>query len=144
VRTRWLVVLAGISLAANVLFASVLIQTRWATRVPPRSASVATPTFCDEEKRLREELAGLLCAKPPDRPAIAAALARLDTLRSTHRDRALAEWFASCERANEQDRAALQDNFRHQMCPWQKDGEGCCAPSPGPGAPSEKPAQPSL
>lgn len=144
-RTRWLVLLAGLSLAANVLFATALVQAKRSMRQQRVSGvSPVVMTFCDEEKRLREDLASLLCATPPDREAIGTALARLDTIRAEHRERALGEWLSSCERASEGDRAALESSFRHQMCPWQHEGEGCCAPSPRPGTPNPKPAQPNL
>ncbi len=144
-RTRWLVVLAGFSLAANVLLGTALVQTGSALRSQRAAAgTTAVPTFCDEEKRVREELTTLLCAVPPDRGAIETTLARLDGLRATHRDRALGQFLASCERASAADRAALHESFRHQMCPWQHEGEGCCAPSPAPGSPSDHPAQPNL
>jgi hypothetical protein len=144
VRTRWLVVLAGVSLAANVLLGIAFVQAGRALQQQSRAGIAAVPTFCDEEKKVREELTALLCAVPPDRRAIEATLARLDTLRATHRDRALAQFLSSCERASAADRATLHESFRHQMCPWQHEGEGCCAPSPAPGSPSDHPAQPNL
>jgi len=142
VRTRWLVLLAGLSLAGNVLLATALFPTWKGARM--QGVNEGALTFCDEEKRLREELSARLCARPPDRQAIEATLARLDSLRATHRDRALAQWLSSCERASDGERATLQSSFRHQMCPWQHEGEGCCAPSPRPGSPSDQPAQPNL
>lgn len=143
-RTRWLVVLAGVSLAANVLLGIAFVQAGRALKQQAQASITAVPTFCDEEKRVREELTALLCAAPPDRRAIEATLVRLDNLRSMHRDRALAQFLASCERASAADRAALHESFRHQMCPWQHEGEGCCAPSPSPGSPSDHAAQPNL
>jgi len=135
-RTRSLVALLGLSMAANVTLGAAL----WASWHGARTGSAAlgqtcSAPLCDEEKSVREELAVSLCAGTPDRSAIGAALARLDEVRARQRSAIVERWLARCSGARTGERTALAATVRRMLCPWQ-DGSGtaCCAPTPAPGA----------
>ncbi len=142
-RTRWLVVLLGLSLAANVTLAVAL----WASwHCEP--AIGASPTMdgligmSPEEMQAREQLARALCARNPDRAAIEAEFCRLDALRAGARRAALDHWLARCGNAGSGERAVLSTMLTRTLCPWRSGGgKACCAPSPTPGARSDNPTQ---
>ena len=140
-RTRWTVLVLGLSLAANAFLASAMWRTRLATAAPAPAAA-AGMLCCAEEKQLRERLAAQLCAQPPDRAAIQATFAALDAVRARERGAALEGFMDACARAAERDHETLKDHVKKSLCPWSQDGEGCCAPASTPGSRHDNPAQP--
>ena len=141
-RARWVVLLLGVSAAANVTLGAAL----WVSWHGGRTAAAAleqasSAPLCDEERKVREELAASLCSPTPDRAAIGATLARLDEVRARQRAMILERWLNRCCSAGAGERAALATAVKRTLCPWQ-DGRAaaCCAPSPAPGArPNTKP-----
>jgi len=140
-RTRWLVVLLGVSVAANVTFGAALWVSWHGLRTASTLSQACSAPLCEEEKRVREELATLLCAGMPDRSTLRAVLARLDEVRARQREEIVERWLARCVGARATERAALVTTVRRMLCPWQGEGgAACCAPTPAPGARPE--AQP--
>ncbi len=135
-RSRWLVALLGVSLAANVA----LVAAMWASWRGTAAASAAIGTtcsapLCDEEMKVREQLAASLCAPAPDRAAISAALGRLDEVRGRQRAAIVDRWLARCSGARADERTALAATVRKMLCPWQAgSGAACCSPTPAAGA----------
>lgn len=141
-RTRWLVLALGLSLVLNVLIGTALIQAAGRGREALDSAAAAAqvgadkarltcPAGCPEERCIREELSRLLCTERPDRAALAAVLARLDSVRAKERDRVLDKWLHQCSKTPPAEREALRRQLHHALCPWNSAGEGNCAPSAG-------------
>lgn len=140
-RTRWLVMALGISLVLNVLFGTAFWQcTRtcslMAAGVPTVAlasdkARLTCPAGCPEERKIRENLTGLLSAERPDRTALSAAMARLDAVRAVERDRLLDRWLSHCAKATPVEREELRRQLHHALCPWNAAGEGNRAPSTG-------------
>lgn len=135
-RTRWLVLLLGLSLAANVASGVAL----WFVWRGARAATAAlgpacTAPLCAEERTAREELVAALCARTPERDAIGASLARLDEVRARERDAIVERWIARCAGATPAERAALGTMMTRLLCPWRNGKDAaCCAPTPAPGA----------
>ena len=140
-RTRWTVLALGLSLAANAFLASAMWQTRRATAAAP-AVTAAGMLCCTEEKQLREQLAAQLCAQPPDRAAIQATFAALDSLRTRERGAALERFMDACASSAGVNDVTLNRHVRSSLCPWSQDDEGRCAPSSTPGSHHDKPAQP--
>lgn len=142
-RTRWIVLVLGLSLAVNVTF-GVALWISWHGAPGARAAfasACATP-LCDEEKKVREELASSLCAREPDRAVIGATLARLDAVRARERDEIIDRWLARCSSAGSGERAALSTTVKRFLCPWCISEDAATrAPSKAPGARSDKPKQ---
>ena len=142
-RTRWLVLMLGLSLAVNVTF-GVALWISWhgaSTATAALGGACATP-LCDEEKMVREELASSLCARQPDRAVIGAMLARLDAVRARQRDEVLDRWLARCSGAGSGERAALSTTVKRFLCPWcASEGPATRAPSKAPEARSDNPKQ---
>jgi len=135
-KTRWLVLLLGLSFAANVTLGAALWVSWHGGRVLAAAVGqTCSAPLCDEEKKLREELAASLCARTPDRAAIGATLARLDEVRARQRTAIVERWLTRCSGADAGERAALATTITRMLCPWQGGaGAACCAPSPAPGA----------
>jgi len=134
-RTRWLVLLLGVSLAANVtLGVALLVSWRGASSATVALANACAAPLCAEEGKVREELAAALCARPPDRAAIGAMLARLDAVRARQRDQIVDRWLARCAGAGSRERAALTTTVRGFLCPWCASGRAASA-APTPVAP---------
>jgi hypothetical protein len=134
-KTRWLVLLLGASFAANVTLGAALWVSWHGGRILMATAGqTCSAPLCEEEKKLREELATSLCAHTPDRAAIGAALARLDEVRARQRTAIVERWVARCSGADNSERAALVTTVQRMLCPWQAgNGAACCPPSPAPG-----------
>lgn len=141
-RTRWIIMILGVSLAANAFLASALWQSRRALTLAAPVTAGAGMFCCDEEKQLRERLAVQLSEQPPDRTAIQATLAKLESVRARERGAALDRYMNECARAREGDHATLDRQVRKSLCPWSQDDKGRCAPSSTPGSHLDKPAQP--
>jgi hypothetical protein len=140
-RTRWIVLVLGLSVAANAYLAAALWQTR-RTGTAPTAAMAAGALCCADEMRLREKLAAQLCAQPPDRTAIQATFAALDSVRTRERGAALERFMGACAKAAAQDHETLKEHVKECLCPWKQDGKGRCAPSSTPGSHHDNPAQP--
>lgn len=141
-RTRWLVLGIAISLSVNLMAG----MAHWRVhRSAPAAQSTALLSHapCAEERAVREELTRCLCASEPDRPAIEAALARLETLRQRRLTVAVERWLQRCEAAPQTERARLLSELQRNLCPWNQSQNGCCAPSAAAGASHAKPVQPS-
>ena len=141
-RTRWLVVLLGLSLVTNVTLGVALWVTWHGAPIVSAALGNACPgPLCDEERKVREELAGSLCARRPDRAAIGATLARLDAVRARQRAETIDRWISRCSSAPPGQRAALGSMVRQLLCPWCVGKEAAALASPVPEAPSDKPKQ---
>jgi hypothetical protein len=110
---------------------------------PGQTGELLSHAPCAEERAIREELTRCLCASQPDRPAIQAALARLETLRQHRLTVAVDAWLQRCEGAPQTERSRLLHELQRNLCPWNQSQNGCCAPSAAAGATHAKPAQPS-
>jgi hypothetical protein len=129
-RTRWLVLSLGLSLAGNLFLAAVV----WQSQRTAKAAQSGPLSMCSaDERQVREMLVNQLCACPPDRAAIAATLARLDTVRSRERAAALERWLALRAASSPADPAA-QTELKKMLCPWKHGEMGNCAPSSTPGS----------
>ena len=138
-RTRWLVLLLAVSGAANVALGVALLVS-WQGGRPPATAlgRLCSAPLCEEEMKVREELAASLCSPTPDRAAIGAALGRLDEVRARQRAVIVERWLSRCCSAGAGERAALAAAVKGMLCPWQGgSGAACCVPSPGPAAHSD-------
>lgn len=142
--TRRLVAITAASLAANLALATALCSAWHAGRAASAGMPAAcADASCEEERRVREQLAAELCRRTPDRVAIEATLARLDAVRAARRREVVERWLSHCSGASESERARLRHNITRLLCPWH-DGrnEDRCAHSPAPGTPSDHGAQP--
>ena len=142
-RTRWLVLLLGLSLATNVTLAVALWMT-WhgGPIVAAALGGACASPLCDEERKVREELASSLCAGRPDRAAIGATLARLDAVRARQRDETIDRWISRCSNAPANQRAALGTMVKRLLCPWCIGKDAAALAPPVPEAPPDKPKQP--
>ena len=141
-RTRWLVVLLGLSVATNVTLGVALwIASHGAPIVSAALGSACTSSLCDEERKVREELASSLCARRPDRATIGATLARLDAVRARQRDETIDRWISRCSSAAPDQRAALGTMVKRLLCPWCIGKDAAALASPVPEAPPDKPKQ---
>ncbi len=141
-RTRWVVLALGLSLAVNVTFGVALWVSWHGTRAAAAALGpVCAAPLCEEEKTVREELVAALCARTPDRAAIGASLARLDQVRASQRNEIVERWLARCSGAAPEERAALGTMMTRLLCPWRSGtGAACCAPTPPAGKrPDDKP-----
>lgn len=140
-RTRWLVLGLAVSLAVNLMAGMALWRVH---RSAPagQSGALLSHAPCAEERAVREELTRCLCASEPDRPAIQAALARLEGLRQKRLTVAVERWLQRCEGAPQTERVRLLRELQRNLCPWNQSQNGCCAPSAAPGTSSTQPAQP--
>jgi hypothetical protein len=141
-RTRWLVVGLAVSLAVNLMAGTALWRVHRAARAG-KAGEPLSHAPCAEERAVREELSRCLCASAPDRPAIQAALARLEGLRQKRLSVAVERWLQRCEGAPQAERVRLLGELQRNLCPWNHSQNGCCAPSSAPGASTAHPAQPS-
>jgi hypothetical protein len=143
-RTRWTVLALGLSLAANAFLATATWQARRAAAAaaPLTTSTTAGMLCCAEEKQLREQLAAQLCAQPPDRAAIQATFAALDSLRTRERGAALERFMDACASSAGVNDVTLNRHVRSSLCPWSQDDDGGCAPSSTPGSRHDNPAQP--
>ena len=143
-RTRALVVTAVLSVAANLALGTALWSTwRAARRAAARLPSACADASCQEERRVREQLATELCRHRPDRAAIETTLVQLDAVRAARRREIVDRWLSHNSGASERERARLRHNVTRLLCPWH-DGriEDHCAHSPASGTPSNHRAQP--
>lgn len=138
-RLRWLVLLLGLSVATNVtLGAALWVSWHGGRTLAAALGQTCSAPLCDDEKRVREELAASLCAPIPDRAAIGATLARLDEVRARQRVAIVERWLTRCSGAGADERTALATTVKRMLCPWQGGrGAVCCPPSPTPGARSD-------
>ena len=142
-RTRWLVLGLGLSIATNVVFAVALwVSWHGSSAASATLGAACSAPLCDEERRVREELANSLCASVPDRATIEATLARLDAVRAGQRREIVDQWLVRCSKAGAGERATLATSLKQVLCPWQGGkGEACCSPSSTPGARPDNPKQ---
>jgi hypothetical protein len=143
-RTRWYVLVLGLSVSANVFLAIGWGQSQRSARPPTPQHPSRVTTPGDEERRLREHLVSQMCAAPVDRAAIEATFARLDQVRAHERNAALDRWLRGCADITEDDRTALLREVKQCLCPWSEEDASRCAPAFTPGPPQHQPAQPNL
>lgn len=141
-RVRWLVLGLTLSLAVNLMAGMALWRAHRAAG-GGQARELLSHAPCAEERAVREELSRCLCASQPDRPAIQAALARLESLRQRRLTVAVERWLQRCEGAPQAERVRLLGELQRNLCPWNHSQNGCCAPSSAPGASTAHPAQPS-
>jgi len=144
-RTRMLMVIIVVSLAANLAMGTAL----WSAWRTAQAATTRMPTVCpelssEEERQVREQLGEQLCSRAPDRAAIEATLARLDAVRATKRREVVDRWLSRWSGASDSERARLRQTVTKLLCPWHVgSNEGGCAPSSAPGSGSDNRAQPN-
>jgi hypothetical protein len=137
-RTRWFVLVIGLSLALNVFLGAALLKVRHARPQAAPAVAVPVSSCCPEERALREQLERQLCAEPPDCAAIEAIFVRLDAVRAKERQVALDQWMTVGRRASCQNNRMSPDVER-LLCPWRYDPrEGCAAAN----EPRSKPRSP--
>ena len=121
-RTRWMVLALGLSLALNLFLGAALWKSR---QTEPRSQAAAAsppppPAPCNEEERLlREHLEAQLCADPLDCAAIEATFERLDAVRARERLAALDHWAYAGKQAGCRS-GQMSPEVQRLLCPWKQ------------------------
>lgn len=118
-RTRWMVLVIGLSFALNVFFGVALWKSH---RVEAKAAAIAKtpPAPCNEEERLlREQLEAQLCAEPLDCAAIEVTFERLDAVRARERLAALDRWTFAGKAAGCQS-GQMSPEVQRLLCPWKQ------------------------
>lgn len=130
-RTRWVIVVVGLSLLLNAFLGVALWRTQGETVEAAPAPTAAPATWCcQEERAIREQLETQMCAEVPDRTAIEATFARLDAVRLKERKEALDQWMAGGRRTGCQN-GKMSPNVGRLLCPWRYGPEEGCAPASG-------------